>query len=306
MEKLFGDDYKLNGSQDHALYYCPKRECQGGQEDGAPRKMYVNLDTGGFQCKKCGFAGYVSILAARRDRGPEKEVATLEEVQAELVDIGSAGWTYLTEERGLTEEELGQYDFYDAGDQSFAGGLIVPMRDEQYRGFQIRVYDRDASWRWQKMHPDLRWWNCKGFVRRNTIWNYGHVNRSLPVTVTESVFSGIACGRNSLGMLGKDVTKDQLDRLYLLGCPLVLVLDGGLKERLLSYKYAEQLWQMGRQVAIVSLPDGYDPDELRQEDPDELETLLAKPVAYSKWEHWQLARQSGQSVHGSTPPTARW
>lgn len=300
MEVMFGHEYKLNGGQDHAIYFCPK--CQHSDE-GKERKLYVNLDTGGYQCKKCGYSGYVKTSRSTINVAG-REVSSMDELRCDRVSEGSPGWNYLIDVRRITPSALDCFDFYDSENVTFAGGLIVPMRDEVYKGFQVRIYDRSASWRWQHLHADIRWWNCKGFSRADTIWNYGHVDRGRPVIVAESVFSGMACGRNVVATLGKDMSKAQLLRLYQLGTPLIFALDGGRTELMLSYEYAQYMWNLGRQVSIIEMPSGFDPDELRLEDPRELAHLLNHPEPYSQWRHWQLKSLCARSPLSPVATTA--
>lgn len=277
-ELKFGSQYRYNGAGTEMIFHCT--QCQISQRSEG--KLYVNIDSGVFYCHRCGYTGSVSVSAKHRREVAKanKEPLPLSVISPRLVRSGPT-YDYLRR-RGLDDEQIEYYTFLDPGDSSYYGSVICPARDTTYRGFVARIYNRNLSWRWEDLHEDIRWYNCPGFRRRDTIWNMGHIGLVSEIIVAESVFSGIACGRNAIATFGKDVTTSQLARILTEAkkrqARVVFALDGGLKERRIAWSCASWLNDFHCPSAVVSLPDELDPDEVGSR---EMSKLLSSPVPFS-------------------------
>lgn len=274
VEQLFGYEYKYNGSGTELIYWCPR--CN--QRKFEDPKLYVGINTGGFQCKKCGYSGWVKVddYYIENLNGCDRDVMSMDMLRPVKVQEGTDEFNYLIS-RGLTKQDIDYYDFLSPTNPYYLGCIIATCRDYTYKGFVVRVYDRNRSEKWQKLHEGIRWWNCPGFRSRDTIWNIAHVSTYDTVIITEGIFSAISCGKNSVSMYGKHLSDDQLDLLIRLNaCNLVFVYDGGVEEKILAWSYARKLSYSGKNVRVVNLPEGKDPNELRCK----LSTYLNNSIPY--------------------------
>lgn len=289
-EELFGDDYRYNGSGTQMMFWCPRCD----QDPSEEPKLYVGIETGGFQCKKCGYRGYVhvDIRHLKWSQENRRPPMRLDEVSPLVVSEGDGSWEYLLS-RGISPELMRYYTFFTPGDEYYKGGVIVPARDGRHDGFLIRIRDRMASPKWGRMHPDLRWWNSPGFRTSQCIWNAAHVSQFQEIRVAEGVFSATACGRSGVSTYGKDMSNQQFD--VLLSLPArryVFVFDGDDNARLRAWSSAARLHDLGREVWVANCPDDLDPNDVQMKSDISVDEMIETTrVSYTRIRHLRIRRE---------------
>ena len=141
--------------------------------------------------------------------------------------------------------------------------------------------------RWQRVVMPVRWHTGQivGAVGRSVVgkdyYNYWKFPRRLvlfgenlltpdPVVLTEGPFDCMKtrqAGFNAVGILGSELSKEQIDKLVEFAEPVVLFLDGDEPGRDAAKRYRAKLEARGLRVtADVSPPEGIDPGKMSSAD----------------------------------------
>lgn len=288
-EQLFGSIYALNGSQTQLIFECPK--CPSGKSS----KLYVGIETGGFKCWRCGYKGYVQIphyVKSSAQSSQRKDPMTLDEICTVPVRPGSDSYKYL-QSRKLNDEHIVNYQLRVSPLKDWVGGIIIPTLDESYRGFTVRIFDRQASSRW--MRSTDRHYNSPGFTRVNTIYNFQRAKIARVIQLCEGVFSAISAGLNAIATYGKDVSAQQFERIV--SCKAeeyVVAFDGDLESRPCRHFLASMLYDFGKKVSVVELPS--DKDHKDPNSVDDYQYYYKNRIPVDRW--W-LMRESLQMLDAS-------
>jgi hypothetical protein len=290
-EEIFGIQYQYNGARDEIIFPCPR--CP----EGKAWKLYVNIESGGFKCWRCGYKGYVHLPSSVNRNYTPKAPMTLEEVQAVPVERGTGAYYYLRG-RGVTDRQIEMYGLCVSKLASWRGGIIIPSGDDTYSGFVVRIFDRNASFRWKDKPADQRYHNSPGFRRYNTIFNYTRAKAYRVTILTEGPFSGIASGYNAVSFYGKDMTAGQLEKILLMSSEeYVIAYDGDIWGRENRHRVASTLFSTGKKVSIVSMPPDKDPAQI-----DDLKQRLESRIPVS--EMW-LLEEGLRLIRETYKPTVR-
>lgn len=258
-EKLFGYDYRLNGSGTQLMFWCKWCQTMG---EGEP-KLYVGIDSGGYYCQRCEATGYVQVdrRLVEHAKASQRPPMELDEALPTKIPRSHAAYDYLRT-RGLSDADIEYYNFYIGQDSSFDGGVICPTRYTGSKSFLVRIYDRSASWRWTNLHKDVRWWNAPGFKKRDLLWNHAYVQSFPTVVLAEGIFSATSCGKNALCTFGKDLAGNQIELLVRLPAKkFVLCFDGDPDAYIKAWTLARKLNSFGKQTSVVELPVKTDPND---------------------------------------------
>lgn len=163
----------------------------------------------------------------------------------------------------------------------FMGRIIFPLTDQKgvTVGFGGRAIDGSAQAKY------LNSSDSSIFNKRKILFGLKQLQISNDtVLVVEGYFDVLtlhqAGFKNTVALLGTEITSEQSSMLATLAREIILIFDGDAGGRAALLK-ALRLSQPGSSVKAVSLPEGYDPDQyIREGNVAELEALIekAKPV----------------------------
>ena len=293
-DAYFGDPVRSARHGLEQIYLCPV--C--GKD-----KLSINIESGFYRCWKCadqkGNVKWLEedddspIVAGARlqeyrdklERGEIEAIQSLETAAAIPIREGTDEFDYLVDERGMTTEQIARYDLRRSPLRDYRKQVIFPIYDQGYKGFQRRLLKPWSN--------GIRYLNCEGFDRENTIYNLDRALDYNEIPIAEGIFSAYATGPAGICTFGKDMTRKQAARLAACGRTLVLCYDGG--EYLAEIRALSMLVAFGARVDRVELPLGKDPDDVA--DFDAVVRDTREPVN-GAWLTRQKARLTRLSIYG--------
>jgi len=280
---LFGR--QLNHDSREALFKCG---------DCGHKKLYVNTSTGAFFCPRCEYAGNVLRMQGQMSDEPLEPdpvrilvPPTLEQVRAE--SLHSPALLEYMRRRGFDKQKLFDLQikesdyvgeiFLQVVDErgevvdtakkwiNLQGGVIFPIYDNGYRGYQARyIYAIDK---------DKRWMSAPGVKRKFMIYNADRAfaQEHKYFVVAEGIPAACAFGLHGVATFGKGFTDVQVERMCATPQKLVYVAyDGDAQAE--SHKLGSILAETGKTVRVVPMTGDEDPDTV----PD-LEKRMMNAVA---------------------------
>lgn len=159
----------------------------------------------------------------------------------------------------------------------FRNRLMIPIRDERGRviGFGARALNPDDNPKYLNSPQTPLFDKSKTVygldVARRTIADSGE---AIVVEGYMDVIQSHQCGyRNVVAQMGTALTESQIARLP---SRIVLALDGDAAGQQAAQHALEHLARSERDVRIVELPDGVDPDSLLRDAPDAFQWLVSE------------------------------
>lgn len=267
----FGTDFTRSG--DEMLYHCPYCPPLGKRNDD--RKLYVNSKTGKFQCFRCETAGTVfggdrRLASLLTDTGPSSaiddllefvspEVSEHSDIYYEIPDtrvvdcVGTVPYDYLIS-RGISRDMMDRYDIRAFGiGRAFHNRVIIPNRvvrrnwTDFYTGRAIL----------NDMKP--RYYNSRSSNKKNIVFNLHNIVNGQEIIVNEGSINSIIAGDNSVAILGKHASDEQIRQICMKNPPVLYIsLDTDARKNALTLasKFHEQLPNC--LIKLVDLPDGED------------------------------------------------
>lgn len=181
------------------------------------------------------------------------------------IDEGTVAWKYLTEERGLTAQQIEVYRPL-LGSGYWKNRIFFPdyNEDGQLIFYSARAFGPDAR--------DPKYLSPGGGHRIYAIYRYDAVKRRLMtgksnrVIVTEGVISAVRAGWSGVATYGKAFSPEHTQRLRQLSLeapePVTFytALDGDAGSY--NIKLARALFDLGLSVRVVDMPGKHDPASL--------------------------------------------
>jgi DNA primase len=240
--------------------------------------MYVNTQKEKFICHRCGWGGSVDKLLNNTGAKTVVSIKNWEQKLAELLNPSKIS----AEDKSVVGKLVLPEDYVPCMDNTEAMRYLLSRgftRDEVYRrkvGFGSVKFKGMIIFPEYSKKGDLLYWtskpygqykkikhakNCIGAKHGYLYW-LANVPDARYVVVTESVFDSIVFGDHGIGILGSRLTHEQLDALCAGNFSrYYLALDGDAK-RDKQLLIANALWQRGKDVRLVHLPDNEDPSSL--------------------------------------------
>lgn len=265
---------KPSGSEGEYRYVCPF--CH--EKDPS---FSVNYVRGRFLCFRatCGVKGGLSYLASKLgfsydetpilsstdqmrhrlwavdtgtwDIAPKLETP-VEVPKLRQINPGCFAWDYLRG-RGLSSDDI-YYNELSLSPDDRGRRIYFPHRDEN---------GRVVFWIARKYLPGhekgRKYVNPGGAAKKRLLYRSTLVDLTKPVAVCEGPLSAIAAG-NAVATLGVMFSKEQVEAIARLGCPILSAMDGEAFTE--SIKLARRLEPYGVMAGIVPLPRGTDPADI--------------------------------------------
>jgi len=164
---------------------------------------------------------------------------------------GKHALKYLIRERNLTHYDVEKYNIGYCEEGKYANRVIIPSYDEkgELNFFISRTY----------LKGDIRKYDLPPFSRDIVFFDL-FINWDLPIIICEGVFDAITLKRNTIPLLGTDITNNLMKKIIKSNVEKVyLVLDSDAIKK--SLKHCELLLNEGKKVYMVNLPKK-DPNEI--------------------------------------------
>lgn len=286
-----GDPVVAGGGKEFR-WNCPFCE-ESGKRPDSKRHLYANPSKGVFICHRCGKAGKANVLLRRFGiREPERYVydATLDEVWEMLASVGIPAKGEVVEETPIdmpmvpVEKGMLSYAYL----KKRFGSRQVDKAIKRYRLSVGTGFYRNRVIVPTYHHGDLvffvarsildeepKYLNPKGRSRRKYLFGYDRAKkaacRGWRIVVTEGVFSAMSVdlalghGFAAVATFGKYVTRQQLRLIADVSRGKVLVmLDADAQNE--AQQCAAGLKALGvGDVLVCELPEGTDPDDMRDQ-----------------------------------------
>lgn len=215
---------------------------------------------------------------------------TMDDVAKWGIGYTSTEWQYITTpiiENGLWEiaEELGlvkttkgrNFDF-------FRGRVMFPIHDHRQRlvGFagRLQEWDETQDKPAKYFNPKESWFYQKERILYGFCFARKTIAQTRTVYITEGYTDVIAMHamdmENTVAVCGTALSKQHLRSLQAIADRLVLVLDADKAGRRAAERALSKALPFGFQVEVCELPEGMDPDELRQQglDPEDFQAQI--------------------------------
>jgi len=153
-------------------------------------------------------------------------------------------------ERGLTDNDFIKYSIGYCTSGEYGGRVIIPSYSEsnQLNYFIARSYDGNF---YKYRNPE---------VSKDVIFFENLINWGTPIILCEGVFDAMAIRRNSIPILGKNISKTLYKKILTSQVKdIFIALDSDAKDRALEI--AEKLLNQGKKAYIVNMEDK-DPSEM--------------------------------------------
>jgi len=153
-------------------------------------------------------------------------------------------------ERGLTDNDFIKYSIGYCTSGEYGGRVIIPSYSEsnQLNYFIARSYDGNF---YKYRNPE---------VSKDVIFFENLINWGTPIILCEGVFDAMAIRRNSIPILGKNISKTLYKKILTSQVKdIYIALDSDAKDRALEI--AEKLLNQGKKAYIVNMEDK-DPSEM--------------------------------------------
>lgn len=261
----FGSSYKMTTDGTHAIFVHDDPMC--GDSSG---HLYVNLESGGWFCHRCESCGYVNTEGFSPNI-KESELKPFSAFHPISVDKDPRAVKYL-QSRKVLRSVWREYAFSLSPIARYEGLILIPIHNEGYCGWQGRVYLGQSQVGLHRnlypgqrplVHavPGNRWFSCRGFRRKNAIWNFDRAIQHNTIVICEGIFSALAVGPSAMATLGKAITEQQLNRIIRSGHrDAVIALDGDA--RLASLILGLKLTGYGINTRIAQFVGKEDPDSV--------------------------------------------
>ena len=217
----FGDDYVQSG--DEMLYHCPF--CPEFGKRNNDRKLYVNSKNGKYHCFRCdtvgNFNGKTSGLSSdifKESGNAINEILNFINVDKceELHNIyfripnkllvdypDTIPYKYMIS-RGFTPEMMQKYSLRAFGDDQFVNRIVIPNRiiNNNWTDFYTCRAILDT------MYP--RYLNSKLSNKTEIVFNIDNIKFGEDIIVNEGCINSIIAGDNSVAILGKYASNNQI------------------------------------------------------------------------------------------------
>ena len=153
-------------------------------------------------------------------------------------------------ERGLTDNDFIKYSIGYCTSGEYGGRVIIPSysQSNQLNYFIARSYDGNF---YKYKNPE---------VSKDVIFFENLINWDTPIILCEGVFDAMAIRRNSIPILGKNISKTLYKKILTSQVKdIFIALDSDAKDRALEI--AEKLLNQGKKAYIVNMEDK-DPSEM--------------------------------------------
>ncbi len=153
-------------------------------------------------------------------------------------------------ERGLTDNDFIKYSIGYCTSGEYGGRVIIPSysQSNQLNYFIARSYDGNF---YKYKNPE---------VSKDVIFFENLINWDTPIILCEGVFDAMAIRRNSIPILGKNISKTLYKKILTSQVKdIFIALDSDAKDRALEI--AEKLLNQGKRAYIVNMEDK-DPSEM--------------------------------------------
>lgn len=289
----FGNDYigshkSKNGSTEF-LYNCIYCE-ENGKSPDTKGNLYVNSKSLKYFCQRCGASGKVdqSLKGYTFDKIYDdhefhnilSDILTKTPVDNTHISIeypipkirpstGTEAWDYLIR-RGITPSMMQYYDIRVGSFVSkYKYRIIVPnivVEDDDENDITdmfVARYFREVPKDFNGKDLFGKYLNPFGENKRKCVFNLNRIPPSVPIIITEGVFSSMSAGSNAVATYGKYVTDTQLTQILNKKPSSIYVsLDPD------AYKEAVALCDRIERIVpnlplyLVDLPEGTDPSDL--------------------------------------------
>ena len=293
----------VGSSGDEYRYHCP--ECiRSKNKKDLKGKLHVNYQKGAFNCFSCGYRGSLKHLASRFGisvsqpaaswnsmtlRGllhsgngssweKQREEALAYDPTLELeypcdvrvINQTDPHYAYLSH-RGVGMDQINYYKLSVSKDPDsyWADRIFIPCYHE----------DDVVYWTARSINPDakLKYMTPYGVDKRYYMFNMNNAKQFDSLVITEGAFDAIAVGSNAVALFGKAASEHH--RKVLLESDFThytVCLDPDAGKE--AYELASWLDSRGKNVYIVTFPEGLDPAS----DPEVLDRIRnATPFSFS-------------------------
>lgn len=293
IDSVLGFHHKSN---DEYLYYCTF--CSHSK-----RKLSVNIQKNKWKCWVCNSSGKsISYLVKKfgtrsqieqwkffddkvdlsnfeetLDYLFEKELPSIEIDSlpsefcslnvAKLPPLAIQARNYLTNGRGLTDEDIFKLMIGYCPDGDYEGRVVIPSFniDGDINYFISRSFQNHYQ---KYKNPSAN--------KNRIIFNELFLNFKKPIVIVEGVFATIPAGENSVPLLGSTLDSNHVlfDKIVTNQTDVILCLDWDARAK--QYNIADKLLRYGVNVSTISLRKDQDIDEISKEQFKEMK-LQAKP-----------------------------
>lgn len=267
---------------------CPKCE-EEYNEDGRilkKLKLAIDVDTHDrFHCWTCGFKGWTIVRLLRKYKSSfyaeylkrfatEEDILKDEDIEGESVkkvvlpddfqllataDYGNfvvrESINYL-KERGVRYQDLWYYKFGISKEWPWKNRVVMPSFDENGKLNYLCGRDITGKQKFKYCDSDV--------PKKNIVFNDLNIDWTKEVTITEGIFDLIKCNRNSVPVLGSDLSFRSMLFLKIAqnNTPVLLAFDKDMRDSKLP-KVVKMLMGAGIKVRVLnySLLDGHDVGE---------------------------------------------
>lgn len=253
-------------------FKCPQCDRRLGSPDLSGH-LYLNLEKGCWNCYRCGYRGYLDktdfvpdvpysdsdlhdVLRSLRPSLTVDHPPTILTYPCAVRPIveGSPAWHYLYA-RKMTTQRMQDYQlvwgYYMGADRVFFPVYSLSTGRMVY--WMARKF--------QNVTADAKKYVNPSVPVGGNIFNLDRAINYDTVIITEGAISAISAGDNAVATLGKAVSEAQ--RETLLHCRFaeyIIALDGDARNN--SVQLAKYLLDAGKQVSLVEIPVGHDPDSV--------------------------------------------
>lgn len=255
--------------------------------EGSKRKLYVNAETGIFNCFVCGEKGSFydlvrRTLAVKKEdvyeiagayHDTNEEITLLDEKSvtspSDIIpypddyyslseeNLGSEARNALKYlyERGINDKQISYYKLGFCLSGRYAGRIITPTFDRN--GNLVTYVGRDYTGiQLPKTLNNKALPGTQG--AKDWVFNLYNALRTDHLIITEGTFDAIACGVSGVALFGKGITETQMYKIVVEKPKRITVMldpDAQIE----AEKLAHTLRTFIKDVRLSCVPDGYDP-----------------------------------------------
>lgn len=194
---------------------------------------------------------------------------TIQDLTLYPMDTWTSEYEYL-QSRNISKDQIDHYQLLVGHAKTrklkIVTGVFFPViMNDELRFWQIRRTERNTK---------FKHYNCFNINKSSVIFNHDHTYDT--TIICEGILSAISAGYNAEGLLGKYVSVEKIDLLCSKNRKIYYCcLEADFYKH--NINLARQLYARGKDVRVVILPIGKDPNDMSK---DEFQTCLDNSIKY--------------------------
>lgn len=191
------------------------------------------------------------------------------------------------EKLGLVNQK--NLEYYDV----FSDRILFPIHNPEGKvvAFTGRVYKKDQSPKYLNSKETLI------FKKGNVLFNYHRAKDAVRLEKQLIIVEGnmdairmyVNGFKNTIALMGTSLTKEQIDLIFKLHVPVILMLDNDNAGALATMSVGKLLQESGIQVNVIRLSGKKDPDEyILTYKKEAMENLLRHPMSFMEFQYEYL------------------